>query len=103
MNTLAPKKLSRQEITKAVRKALKDAGYSNRKVSVKFFDMSTDSSTEVTIKCDSVDVNEVKNILRPFDTGVNWSEEDYGRTIMGGGNHYIELTSKSGRAISLER
>lgn len=65
--------------------------------------MSTDSATEVTIKSEGVDVNEVKNILRPFDTSVNWSEEDYGRTIMGGGNHYIELATKSGRAISLGR
>lgn len=84
------------ETAKAVRAALKSAGYNARLVSVRNQSYSTDSSVSVTIRSATAPLGEIKAIAKHFER----IDRDHSGEILAGGNTYLHI--EYGRGVLAE-
>lgn len=78
--------MTNKEISQAIRKALKEAGYTNKDYSIKSRYCGYSSSFDITIKNPAVRISEVEKIAK------KWQSVDYDHAtgeILMGGNDYV--------------
>lgn len=79
--------------TKEIRRAIKEAGYTNRQISLKENASSLNWSYDITIKDDNVNIDSIKEIATKFQS----IDRDHSTgEILNGANTYISITNKNG-------
>lgn len=80
--------MTNKERTKAIKEALKNAGYNTKDFSIRSRDCGYSDATDITVKNLSIKINDVRRIVKSFES-IRYDE--YSGEILEGCNTYISV------------